>query len=189
MLRRLNAIVSECLLRAEECEQLAKAAQDPAVAAQYLELKRGWLVLARSFQIEERVGTFIDSQKSAHQPSREPPLKAKRLAAEIVGALSSGGIAATVVHPEALSDFVRHQAEQVMKIAQSCHFPDVRAKLEEMARGVLIDLGRMRWCNGCGATMQLVDGVSMDSGQHGLRTFRCGRCGAVETSQSSGGLN
>ena len=88
---------------------------------------------------------------------------------------------ATVVHPEALSDFVRNQAEQVMEAARNCKFPDVHAELENMARSVLAELGRVRWCAGCGAAMQVVGVVPRVAGHDELCTYRCDRCGAVET--------
>jgi hypothetical protein len=90
-------------------------------------------------------------------------------------------VPATVVHPEALLDLVRKQAEQVMEAARSCKFPDVRADLEEMAHCVLAELGRVRWCASCGATMQVAAVVPRIAGHDELRTYRCDRCGAVET--------
>jgi hypothetical protein len=181
MLSRLSDKVRHCREHAEECKRLAEGARDPAIAEQYLAIKQRWLALARSLQTSERVSAFIDSQDPANEPSREPSLAGKRFAADLAARLSSAGVPATVVHPEALSDFVRRQAEQVMEAAQNCKFPDVRAELQDMARSVLSELGAVQWCAGCGATMQVVAVAPRVAGHDELRTYRCERCGVVET--------
>src|SRR3974390_2986925 len=101
MLSRLSDKVRLCLERAEECKHHAERARDPAVVAQYLAIKDRWLKLARSLQASERVSAFIDSQDVAKAPLLEPTLAGKRLAADLAARLSSAGMPAAVVHPEA----------------------------------------------------------------------------------------
>jgi hypothetical protein len=53
------------------------------------------------------------------------------------------GVVAEVIDHEALEDFVRRQAEQLLRAAQLCLFPDVRAEMEEAARTALAELERV----------------------------------------------
>jgi len=186
MLSRLSDKVRLCLERAEQCKRLAEGERDPAVAAQYLEIKQQWLALARSFQASERGSEFVEAQDAPDPPTDEPTLESKRFAADLAARLSSAGVPATVVHPAALSELVRKQAGQVMEAARNCKFPDVRAELQDMARSVLAELGQVRWCAGCGATMQAVGVIPGVAGHDELQTYRCDRCGAVETSPAPG---
>jgi hypothetical protein len=59
MLQNLNARVHNCLARAEEYGQRAKIEADPELARDYLEMERGWLTLARSYQFGESLSDFI----------------------------------------------------------------------------------------------------------------------------------
>ncbi len=59
MLTNLSEKVRYCLQHAEECGRRAKIEPDPALARDLLEMERGWLVLARSFQFGESLEDFI----------------------------------------------------------------------------------------------------------------------------------
>jgi hypothetical protein len=49
---------SECYLRAEECKRHAETAIDPSSKADFLEMERRWLSLARSYEFAEQLSDF-----------------------------------------------------------------------------------------------------------------------------------
>ena len=52
--RAESALVQECCLRAAEARQIATAATDPFMKADFVALERRWLSLARRYECEER---------------------------------------------------------------------------------------------------------------------------------------
>ena len=60
MLQNLSHEIRECLRRAEECKRLAEAAKTETGRADYLDMERRWLSLARSYEFAERLSDFIE---------------------------------------------------------------------------------------------------------------------------------
>ena len=60
MLQNLSEQIRECLRRAEECKRLAENALTETGKADYLDMERRWLSLARSYEFAERLSNFID---------------------------------------------------------------------------------------------------------------------------------
>jgi hypothetical protein len=58
MLQRLSDQVRECQERAADAKRNADATADPARKAELLDLERSWLLLARSFEVGERLRDF-----------------------------------------------------------------------------------------------------------------------------------
>jgi hypothetical protein len=54
MLKSLREQVALCYRRAGECKELAELATSPNDKAFYLERERGWLLLARSYELDDR---------------------------------------------------------------------------------------------------------------------------------------
>jgi hypothetical protein len=48
-------VVVECYRRAAEARQIANAAADPGMKADFFEVERRWRVLARNFQLEASI--------------------------------------------------------------------------------------------------------------------------------------
>ena len=58
MLDDLSEQIRECLRHAEDCARQAAAQTCPKLKADFLDMKRRWLFLARSYEFSERVATF-----------------------------------------------------------------------------------------------------------------------------------
>ena len=58
MLQNLTDEVDECLQRAGHCRQCAEAALDPNTKADFLDMERRWLSLARSYEFSEQLSRF-----------------------------------------------------------------------------------------------------------------------------------
>jgi hypothetical protein len=58
MLNNLSEQIRECLQHAEDCARQAAAQTCPTLKADFLDMERRWLFLARSYEFSERVGTF-----------------------------------------------------------------------------------------------------------------------------------
>jgi hypothetical protein len=71
MLNNLGEQIREWHEQAIHCSQQADARTDPKVKQQFLELKRLWLLLARSYDFTERLGGPYDetNRKSNNLPS------------------------------------------------------------------------------------------------------------------------
>jgi hypothetical protein len=63
MLNNLSAETREWYQQAVNCARQADAQTDPKVKQQYLELKRLWLLLARSYGFTESLTDFSDETK------------------------------------------------------------------------------------------------------------------------------
>jgi hypothetical protein len=60
LLENLSKEVSQCYEHAEECAGQARATQDEKLRADYLRLAKGWLKLARSYELRQRLTLFIN---------------------------------------------------------------------------------------------------------------------------------
>jgi PAS domain S-box-containing protein len=77
MLEQLSEQVRECYERAAEVKASAGSTNDPALKASYLDLERGWLLLARSF------GTTKSLDDFTREVSKRQKASDKRLLANI----------------------------------------------------------------------------------------------------------
>ena len=59
MLQNLSEDIRECYRRAEDCKRLAEGALTETGKADYLDMERRWLSLARSYEFAERLSNFI----------------------------------------------------------------------------------------------------------------------------------
>jgi hypothetical protein len=64
LLESLSEEVRQCYGRAEECAGQAWATRDEKLRADYLRLARGWLKLARSYELWQRLKLFTDEAAS-----------------------------------------------------------------------------------------------------------------------------
>ena len=63
MLNNLSEQVRECLQHAEDCARQAAAQTCPKVKADFLDLERRWLNLARSYEFSDRLGDYCANTK------------------------------------------------------------------------------------------------------------------------------
>ena len=63
MLKNLSEEICECYRHAEDCARKAAAQTDPTLKADFLDLERRWLVLARSYDFTERLTDFSVERK------------------------------------------------------------------------------------------------------------------------------
>src|SRR3954451_9466860 len=68
MLNNLSEQVSYCYRRAGECRHLAELATGPSDKAFYTEREQSWLLLARSYELQERTGLFVNELYRSNQP-------------------------------------------------------------------------------------------------------------------------
>jgi hypothetical protein len=83
MLQRLSEQVQECYQRAHGAKLRADATDDPTLKADFLEMEKHWLTLARSYQFSERLFelakdpmTRRDCKKSFERAASMPSLSA-----------------------------------------------------------------------------------------------------------------
>ena len=71
MPNNLSEQIRECLEHAEECARKAAAQTDPKIKADFLDLERRWLLLARSYEFTERLTDFSsETRRSADKLPR-----------------------------------------------------------------------------------------------------------------------
>lgn len=58
MLQRLSEQITACYERAAEARRQADMAADPELKADYLNMEKRWLALARSYRFTESLGDF-----------------------------------------------------------------------------------------------------------------------------------
>jgi hypothetical protein len=58
VLNNVSEQIRECYRRTEDCARKAAAQTDPTLKADFLDLERRWLVLARSYDFTERLNSF-----------------------------------------------------------------------------------------------------------------------------------
>jgi hypothetical protein len=63
MLRNLSEEIRECYRHAENSARKAAAQTDPKLKADFLDLERRWLFLARSYEFTERLTDFSSEAK------------------------------------------------------------------------------------------------------------------------------
>ena len=73
MLDKLSEEIREYLRHAEECRRRASTALNPSAIQNYLEMERGWLTLARSYQFTERLSTFGEPFQREAREDKETP--------------------------------------------------------------------------------------------------------------------
>jgi hypothetical protein len=60
MLQKLSEQIAYCYQRASECRSKAADAVNESASQEYYELERRWLMLARSYELSERITDFTD---------------------------------------------------------------------------------------------------------------------------------
>lgn len=63
MLKNLSEEIRECLRHAEDCAHRAAAQTDAKMKADFLDLERRWLALARSYDFTERLDDFCSENQ------------------------------------------------------------------------------------------------------------------------------
>ena len=63
MLLKLSKEIRECYRRAEEARQKAEATDHLPTKAEYRDMERRWLSLARSYEFSERLANFTNEVK------------------------------------------------------------------------------------------------------------------------------
>ncbi len=63
MLNNLSEKIRECLRHAEDCAQSAAAQTDARLKADFLDMERRWLFLARSYELTEQLTDFSAENK------------------------------------------------------------------------------------------------------------------------------
>jgi hypothetical protein len=63
MLNKLSEQVRNCYQHAEDCARHAAEETDPQLKHDFLDLEKRWLLLARSFEFNERLSDFSDETK------------------------------------------------------------------------------------------------------------------------------
>jgi hypothetical protein len=71
VLNNWSAQIRECYQNAVDCAREAAAHTDPQIKQDFLNLKRGWLLLARSYDSDGRLTDFSDAPK--HEARRRRP--------------------------------------------------------------------------------------------------------------------
>jgi PAS domain S-box-containing protein len=77
MLQNLSEQILLCYERAAEAKQRAEETGDPKVKAEFLNTERRWLLLARSYQLSERLKDFVNAIPDNHP--NVPGTQAERL--------------------------------------------------------------------------------------------------------------
>ena len=63
VLNTLSEQIRDCFQHAEDCARKASAQTDPQTKADFLDLERRWLLLARSYEFTERLTDFSDETR------------------------------------------------------------------------------------------------------------------------------
>jgi hypothetical protein len=58
MLQKLTEEIAECYGHARECQECAKQALDATAQSEFLEMEQRWIMLARSYELSERISNF-----------------------------------------------------------------------------------------------------------------------------------
>ena len=67
MLQNLSREIRYCYGRAEECKRLAATALTDDIKADFLDMERRWLSLARSYEFAERLSSFTGAPFKCHR--------------------------------------------------------------------------------------------------------------------------
>jgi hypothetical protein len=81
LLENLSEEVRHCYEHAEECALQARAIRDEKLRADYLRLEQGWLKLARSYELRQRLTLFSnEAARRKNDLNQSPhPLAAKNM--------------------------------------------------------------------------------------------------------------
>jgi hypothetical protein len=60
MLKKVSDEIAQCYAHAAVCREKAATVADPALKADFLEVERSWLFLARSLEFTERLDTYCE---------------------------------------------------------------------------------------------------------------------------------
>jgi len=63
MLNDLSRQIAHCYFRATECKEHAARSGSPTDRRFYVEREQAWLTLARSFEVQERIGRMVNELK------------------------------------------------------------------------------------------------------------------------------
>src|SRR5262245_28097286 len=72
MLLKISEQISDCLARAAEAREQARAVTDPKIKATYLDIARRWMMLAESYRFVERADQFLDDAQRDRLPFGPP---------------------------------------------------------------------------------------------------------------------
>ncbi len=70
MLQNLSEEISLCYERAAEAKQRADRLLDPEAKADFLNMERRWLLLARSYEFGERLDDFTQEKRASSETGR-----------------------------------------------------------------------------------------------------------------------
>jgi hypothetical protein len=93
LLENLSVEVRQCYEHAEECACQARAVRDEKLRADYLHLEQGWLKLARSYALQERLTLFTNEtarRKNDANQNKRQQIAAAALADIIEAELTRG---------------------------------------------------------------------------------------------------
>jgi hypothetical protein len=106
LLENLSEEVRQCYGHAEECACQARAVRDEKLRADYLRLEQGWLKLARSYALHERLTLFTNEaarRKNDPDQNKRQQIAAATLAdiieAELTSCLGRLGLSAAPYLP------------------------------------------------------------------------------------------
>jgi len=68
MLDGLSRQIAHCYFRATECRERAGRSVSPADRRFYVEREQAWLTLARSYELQERIGRMVNELKRKAEP-------------------------------------------------------------------------------------------------------------------------
>src|SRR5262245_45033807 len=72
MLNDLSRQIAHCHYRAIECKERAACSVSPTDRRFYVEREQAWLTLARSFEMQERIGRMVNELKRKALPGYLP---------------------------------------------------------------------------------------------------------------------
>jgi hypothetical protein len=72
MLNDVSEQIRDCLRHAEDCARKAAAQSDPTLKADFLDMERRWLSLARSYELTGQLTYFSgETRREANKPSSD----------------------------------------------------------------------------------------------------------------------
>jgi hypothetical protein len=72
MLNGLSRQIAHCYFRATECRERADRSINPTDRRFYVEREHAWLTLARSYEVQERIGRMVNELKRKALPGYLP---------------------------------------------------------------------------------------------------------------------
>ena len=146
MLQGLPSDVRECLAKAAEARHRSEEASDNEIRAFWRTLEERWLGLACSYDQARRTDSYLKNVAgavgSAAQPDQPPtarPAQAPQIAAPSTSPL-----------PTSDADFLRHEGEEFLRLAQDCDQPDVARELGVIGAELVNEANRETPADGAG---------------------------------------